>query len=137
MVQQLITLPLGGAERTLLFGVNGYFEYIAEATKMDPFEWLKKFDEHVNDVQAGEGKGVMVFMEDTAVMVYAGLNSFLDSKDQANVPFEKVKKWCNGLSNEMTVEIFKTAFGTISAASPDKPGELQPNQENGEQKVTA
>lgn len=127
MVQKLITLPLGGEERTLLYGVNGYYEYIAEATKMDPFDWLEKFDKDMETGRTEGGRNVLVLTEDTAVMVYAGLNSFLDSKNQPNVKFETVKKWCNGLSIENTVDIFRTAFGTSAKAK--EPGELAPNQD--------
>lgn len=128
MIQQTITLPLGGQDRTLLYGVNGYFEHIKEATSIDPFEWLERFDKNRED-----GK-LTAFLEDTAVVVYAGLNSHLDSTDQPNVAFNKVKKWCNGLTNEMTTAIYKAAFGTIETKEP---GELQPNQGNGEAKVSA
>ena len=135
MVQQLITLPLGGQERTLLYGVNGYYEYIKEATEMDPFDWLAKFDKDVAESQADSGRNILVLTGGTAVLVYAGLNSFLDSKGLANEKFDAVKKWCNGLTIENTVAIFQCAFGTVT--QPDKPGELQPNQENGQGKVNA
>lgn len=126
MVQKTITLPLGGADRTLLYGTMGYFSHIKDATGVDPFEWLEKFD------KAREGNAISVLIEDTAVMIYAGLNSHLDSLDKDNIPFDKVKKWCNGLSTETVTEIFKTAFGTISA---DQPGELEPSQNNGQSGV--
>lgn len=101
---------------------------------MDPFDFLEKFDKDVAETQSSSGRNIMVMVEDTAIMVYAGLNSFLDSRDEANISFDKVKKWCNGLSNDMTVEIFKTAFGTIS-----EPGKLEPlpEQANGQGKVSA
>lgn len=124
MVQKTITLPLGGKDRTLLYGTMGYFSHIKDASGLDPFEWLEKFD------KAREESGSLsVLLEDTCVMVYAGLNSHLDSLDDPNIPLEKVKKWCNGLSVETVTEIFKTAFGTITS---DKAGELKPSQSNGQ-----
>ena len=124
MVQKTITLPLGGADRTLLYGTMGYFSHIKDAAGMDPFEWLERFDKQ----RAESGDNIAVLIEDTAVMIYAGLNSHLDSMDLPNVPFDKVKKWCNGVSTEMITDIFRTAFGTITE---DKV-KMEPSQSNGQ-----
>lgn len=133
MTDKTITLSLGGKERTLLYGTMGYFMYIKEATKQEPFEWLQEFDKKR---QQAEGGNITVLIEDIAVLIYAGINSHLDSLDQQNVPLEKVKKWCNGVTVETATSILLTAFGTIQT---DEPGELtaQPGQQNGEVKVNA
>ena len=125
MASKTITLLLGGQERTLLYGTMGYFSHIKEASGMDPFEWLQKFDKAREELSGN----MIVLIEDTAIMIYAGLNSYLDSTDKTNEPMEKVKKWVNGVPTEQVAEIFKTAFGTITS---DMPGESAPIQANGE-----
>ncbi len=129
MINQTITLNLGGKERTLLFGVNGYYSYIKESTKQDPFDWLLSFDKKREESTSDL---ITVIVDDVVVLVYAGINCYLDSLDQDNIPFEKVRKWCNAISPETSAEVFKVAFGTMSS---DKPGELTPQaaQENGKQ----
>ena len=128
MVNKTITLPLGGTDRTLLYGTMGYFSHIKDASGMDPFEWLEKFDK----AREESATNIMVLIDDTAIMVYAGLNSHLDETDQLNIPLDKVRKWCNGLRTDQVSEIFKTAFGQTE----DMPGESAPIQANGE-KVSA
>lgn len=133
MVDKLVTLQLGGQERTLLYGTMGYFSHIKDATGKEPFDWLKEFDE-MRAKSATEN--IVVLTDDVSVIVYAGLNSFLDSKDLPNIPLEKVRKWCNGVKAEDFGNILASAFGTIQS---DEPGELipQPEQSNGQAKVTA
>lgn len=132
MIDKLITLPLGGQDRTLLYGTMGYFMYIKEATKQEPFDWLQEFDKKRAEA---EGGNITVLIEDVAILIYAGINSHLDSLDQPNVPLEKVKKWCNGVTIETATSILQTAFGTLETGEP---GELtaQPGL-NGEAKVNA
>jgi len=109
MINQTITLTLGGKERTLLFGVNGYYNYIEEATKKDAFEWLSEFDKKRDESTNGM---IKIITKDIVPIVYAGLNSQLDSLDLPNESLDKVKKWCNAITPEVAADIFKTAFGT-------------------------
>jgi hypothetical protein len=129
MVQKTITLPLGGVDRTLLYGTMGYFSHIKDASGMDPFEWLERFDKQREE----GGNNVSVLIEDTVVMIYAGLNSHLDSQDKENVPIDKVKKWCNGLPTETITDIFRCAFGTIT----DDSVKIEPSQSNGQSEINA
>ncbi len=94
-------LELGGQERTLLFGRIGFYSYIGEHTKADPLEWFNKLSGDAN---------VITRIEDVALVVYAGLNTYLDEADKDNIPFEKVKKWCNALSVEEMSEVVSFAF---------------------------
>lgn len=114
---------MGGQERSLLFGVNGYINYIREVSGIDPFEWLERFDK----LRDGDDKELIrVVTEDVVILAYAGINSFLDSTDQPNIPIEKVAKWCNGISIEEASLIVRNAFGSIAS---DTPGELKARTE--------
>lgn len=126
MITKTITLTLGGQERVMLYGTVGYYEYIKEATGQDPFDWLDSLTKKT------DGSSLTVMVEDTAAVVYAGINCQLDSTDQANIPIDRVKKWCRALPITDVQEIFKTLFSTFSSIQP---GELaaQPGQGNGKQ----
>jgi len=132
-MNKVITISLGGQERTLLYGTMGYFAYIKEATGQDPYEWLSSFDK-LRDKSASDQ--ITVMTEDVAVLIYAGLNSQLDSMDEVNIPIEKVKKWCNALSPEVVGSVMAFAFGAFQV---DAPGEVltpTPAQSNGSGKVS-
>lgn len=118
MQEKTMSVSLGGQERVLMYGTMGYFNYIKEVTKKEPFDWLNEIS------KSGEENNVTMFSEDAAVIIYAGLNSYLDSKDEANVPFEKVKKWCNALTADQMAPIIKTSFEAISV-----PGEAKSQDE--------
>lgn len=117
-----ITKTLGGQERTMLFGLNGFFFHIKDATGEDPFEWVKKFGENSESMREGKGSSYG-FLEDVCVIIYAGLNTFNDVNDLPYVPYAQVKRWASGLELEQCTEIFNTAF--ISFIKPDKPGEAE------------
>lgn len=119
MIDKFLTLQLGGKERTLLYGTMGYFTYIKEATKKEPFEFLKDFDKKREESANGT---ITVLVEDIAVLVYAGLNSYLDSRDEPNIPIDKVKKWCNALTIKSCTDICTYAFGSIGEEESE-PGE--------------
>ena len=118
-MNKTLTLTLGGQDRKLLFGVNGFFFHIKDATGQDPFEWLKKFDEHRQ--QISEGKSfAMVYLQDVNAMIYAGVNSYLDVNDLDNIPMEKISKWANGLSFDDITAVFITSMTAFSKGE-DKP----------------
>lgn len=129
MIDRIITLQLGGKERTLLFGTMGYFEHIREHTKKEPFDWLQEFDEKRKAAEEGR---VSVMIEDIAILIYAGLNSYLDNVDEENIEFKKVKKWCNGLTFEVATNVCLSAFGGLAT---EEPGEPLTQAANGELKV--
>lgn len=127
MITKTITLKLGGQERILLYGTVGYFEYIKEATGKDPFDWLDGL------TKQAEGASLTVMVEDTATLVFAGINCQLDAEDKPNIELTKVKKWTRALPVDTVTEIFKTLFATFAT---DEPGEAKaplPGQENGQQ----
>jgi len=112
-MNKTLTLTLGGQEHPLLFGVNGFFFHIKDATGQDPFEWLKKFDEHRQKISEGQSFA-MVYLEDVNAMIYAGINSYLDVNDQENIPLSKITKWANGLSFDDITAVFITAMTAFS-----------------------
>ena len=118
MIRKTISLSLGGEERVLMFGTLGFFEYVKEATGKDPLEWLNNL---------GSQEGLTVYLEDTAAVVYAGVNTYQDSKGSPNIELKAVKKWCNAMTSEETTEVFKTAISSFT--TDEKPGEETPNQE--------
>jgi hypothetical protein len=105
-----ITIKLGGQDRTLAYGLMGFYNHVAEATNKDPFEWISSLDEKFK--KRNETNAVYLLAEDLVVIVYAGLNTHLDIEDKPNIPLESVKKWCNGLSPEQMGHIVVAAFGT-------------------------
>ena len=118
MIRKTISLSLGGEERVLMFGTLGFFEYVKEATGKDPLEWLNNL---------GSEGGLTVYLEDTAAVVYAGVNTYQDSKGSPNIELKAVKKWCNAMTSGETTEVFKTAISSFT--TDEKPGEEIPNQE--------
>lgn len=132
-MSKTLDIDLGGQQRKLLFGVNGFFFYIKEATNTDPFEWLKKFDQIREQVQEGN-KVNYAYIEDVIIILFAGLNSHLDITDQPNIPFEKVQKWANGLEFEVLTNVFTTsmlAFAKGEAVAPPKNGATLESKEPG------
>lgn len=127
-MNKTLTLTLGGQERKLLFGVNGFFFHIKDATKQDPFEWLKKFDEHRQKIADGQSFA-MVYLEDVNAMIYAGVNSYQDVNDLDNIPIEKINKWANGLSFEDITAVFITSMTAFTK------GEQQPHLNGAEKEV--
>lgn len=103
-----ITLSLGGKEWDLDFGTMGFYKYIKEVTKKEPFDWLTGFDTRRSKNE--DGSYLLLFLEDISTLVYAGLNCKIDAEDKENVPYEKVVKWCNGLSTEVITQLVTAAF---------------------------
>ena len=132
-MNKTITLSLGGQDRTLLYGTMGYFAYIKEATGEDPYEWLSTFDK-LREGSASDQ--IKVMTQDIAVLIYAGLNSQLDSLDGENVPLGKVQKWCNALSPESVGSVMAFAFGAFQVDNTGEAKTLAPGQENGQSKVS-
>lgn len=118
-MNKTLTLSLGGQDRKLLFGVNGFFFHIKDATGQDPFEWLKKFDEHRQKISEGQSFA-MVYLEDVNAMIYAGVNSYLDVNDLDNIPMSKIAKWANGLSFDDITAVFIASMTAFSKGE-DKP----------------
>lgn len=131
MITKTITLKLGGQERILLYGTVGYFEYIKEATGKDPFDWLDGL------TKQAEGASLTVMVEDTATLVFAGLNCYADQQDQDNTPIDKVKKWTRALPVDTVQEIFKTLFATFATEEPGEVKALESGQQNGQKEETA
>jgi len=121
-MNQKLTLILGGQERTMLFGKNGFFFHIKNATNEDPFQWIKKFGANSEDMREGQGSS-FAFLEDVCVIMYAGLNTYNDVNDEESISFERVKKWASGLEIAQCTEIFNTAFLAFSKVTT--PGEAQ------------
>lgn len=123
---------MGGQDRTLLFGISGFLQYIRDQIQGDPFDFMDNAIQ--KDSQDKEGTQVLVLFDNIPVMVYAGLNCYLDSKDEANVPFDKVKKWCRALNQETIIEIYKESY---SALLTNVKTEAPPETANGQEKVNA
>lgn len=100
-MNNIFKLTLGGKERNLLFGTGGFFNYVGDASKIDPLEWLRKLD--------GQ-RGIIDSLNDVAIIVYAGVNCYNDAQDSENVSFDKVRKWVNALSSEDMTEVSTFAF---------------------------
>lgn len=121
-----IKLLLGGKERDLDFGKIGFFTHVKETTGKDPLEWLKEIDEKIEKKE--DKNFLMLLLDDVVVLTYAGLNTSLDEKDEANVPIEKVKKWCNGLSISDISLVVRTALYTEALEA--EPGEAETQAAN-------
>lgn len=115
-----LKLTLGGKERTLLFQTMGFYQYIKEQAKKDPFEWLKEFDKKREPAEDGSSSYIFDTAEDLYLMIYAGINCYNDSQDAENIPFDKVRKWCNALENDKYADVIIAAFVTDK---PETPGE--------------
>ena len=99
-----------------MYGTMGYFNYVKEATGLEPFEFLNKFRESSETAQANGT--ITILSKDAAIIVYAGLNSYLDSLDQPNIPLDKVIKWCNAIGADELGAINKIAFDALSSEEP-------------------
>ncbi len=112
-------ISLGGKERTLLFGKLGFYQYISDVTKSDPIEWFNQI--------SGENRGVINNIQDVATIVYAGLNTYNDDHDLPEIPFEKAKKWTNGLEISQMASLVTFAFNAFSVESEKKETAPQEN----------
>jgi hypothetical protein len=133
MVQKAITLPLGGVDRTLLFGVSGFLQYVRDQIKSDPFEFM---DKNILNKEEEEntGQNVLVLFDDLPVIVYAGLNCYLDSRNEKNESFTDVSKWCRALGEEIVIEIYKESYTALLTTVKK---EALPEVANGQEKVSA
>lgn len=120
-------VQLGGADRSLLFGVGGFYDHIWRQTGKQPLEWIM-------DLPKRDGKTEIDSIDEVAVIVYAGVNAFMDDKDKDNVGYEKVRKWVNGLDTETMTSICNDAFNALANSIPSE-GEIQAratvSQQNG------
>jgi len=66
MASRVLTLTLGGKERTICFGKFGFLENIGEVTGIDPFEYFK---------QIGENPTPKKQFEFVHIITYSGLLS--------------------------------------------------------------
>lgn len=132
-------VALGGKERTLWFGAGGFYDHIhlhqkakkanekdeevKKAIVTDPLEWIASLGKR-------DGKTVIDDLDTVAVIAYAGINSYEDGNDQDNTPYEKVRKWVNGIDEATQIAICTDAFAAFIASMPE-PGETQAQAQNG------
>jgi len=132
MVQKTITLPLGGVDRTLLFGSSGFLQYVRDQINSDPFVFMDK--NIIKNEEDESGQNVLVLFDDLPVLVHAGLNCYLDSKNEPGVSFGEVKKWCRALDQDMVIEIYRESYTALLTTKKTEP---LPEVANGQGKVSA
>lgn len=128
-MSKTLNIDLGGQERTLLFGTIGLYDHIEKATNEEPFEWIRKFDVLITKVASKEKINYSDY-KDLVILVYAGLNTHLDTVDKPNIDLDKVKKWSNGLDESQLGTVFATAISALSR------GEAEAPHKNGAEKVS-
>lgn len=140
MIKETI-VKLGGADRTMRFGAGGFYDHIhkhleskkaseadeekKKAMVSDPLEWIGGLGKR-------DGKTVIDNIDDVALIAFAGINSFEDDNDLVNTPYEKVRKWVNGIDEATQVAICTDAFAAFASSMPP-PGEMPAQTLNGSQ----
>lgn len=115
-----MTIPLGGEDRTLLFGAMGYFLYLQKASGMDAYQYLNRVDERRKE-DAPAQERLKLLTEDGPMFVYAGLNCQRDFDGKPEVDFETVKKMCNALTPSLIGEVMNTSFIAMASDTIDEP----------------
>lgn len=112
---------IGGEERTLVFGLTGFYDHIKTAINGEPFEYLSKFKE----------KDATITRDDMVVFFHASLNSAIDLNGGENIPFEKVKQMYRTIPLDEIEGFHAEILKGIAGDNIDEPGEANSQPEKG------
>jgi len=104
---------IGGQERTLVFGLTGYYDHIKTAVNGDPLEYLEKF----------KAPDAMITREDMVIFVHAGLNSAIDLNGGENIPFERTQQLYRTIPVNEIEDFHAEVLKGIAGDKVEEPGE--------------